>query len=145
MAYCSGSDVIALALPISSLSPLTALQISSTCQAVSDFMDGFFRGRWGYASVPLLAWDTSVTENAAKVSAFRLMRLRGMKPDGSDWKLFESVYKEALDWLNGVQRQQVHPNVTLANGALPGQQQPNLLTSSAVDLATGGRARNRGW
>jgi hypothetical protein len=145
VAYCAGSDILNLALPINTLQPLTQSQILAVCQAASDFADGFFRGRWGYSAVPLLAWDTSVTEAVAKVAAFRLMRLRGINTKSPDWPFYQGIYQEALDWLDKVQRQQAHPNVSLANAALPGQQQPKIVTSSVVDLSTGATARNRGW
>ncbi len=145
MAYCTGQDVINLALPVRSLSPLVQPQIVAVCQAVSDLADGKMVGRYGYGALPLLAWDTAITEACAKMAAFRLMRLRGMKPDSEDWKIFKSASDEGVDYFDMVQRQQMHPRVTLANGNEPGSIQPTVLSSSVVDLATGRSAPNRGW
>jgi hypothetical protein len=143
--YCGGQDILNLALPIPSLQPLRDGQIVAVCAAASDVADGYFVGRWGRGSVPLLTWDDSVTEATAKLSAFRLMRLRGINQKSPDWVVYEGIRKEAEDWFDKVQRQQAHPNVTLANAALPGQQQPKIVTSSVVDLSTGRMQRNRGW
>lgn len=145
MAYCAGQDLLNLALPIPALSPLVQAQVAAVCQAESDVADGYFRGRWGYSAVPLLAWDTSVTFAVARRAAFSLMRVRGLKPDGADWKLFESVHTEATAWLDKVQRQQAHPLVILANGSAPGGAQPIVISSSVVNLSNGCRAPTRGW
>jgi hypothetical protein len=145
MAYCTGQDIINLALPVRSLSPLTQGQIVAACQAQSDRADGMMRGRYGTSALPLLTWDTAVTEAVAKMAAFALMRLRGMKPDSDDWKTFKSAADEGVDYFDMVQRQQMHPLVTLANGSAPGGAQPQVLSSSVVDLATGRTAANRGW
>lgn len=145
MAYCTGQDIINLALPVGNLAPLLPIQVSAICDAVGTFADAFFRGRWGYAAVPLVTWDSSITYATAQISAFRIMIVRGLKPDASDWKIYKAANDEGMDFLNKVQRQQMHPLVTLANGNAPGGQQPNVISSSVVDLSSGGTAANRGW
>jgi len=146
VAYCGGQDILNLALPIPALqSNLLDRQVTAVCQAASDEADGHFRGRWGYSAVPLLTWDSSITLNVARRSAYLLMLIRGMKPGGEDFKILSVVNAEALAFFNAVQRQQIHPLVTLANNTAPGGVQPSVITSSVVNLANGGSRRNRGW
>lgn len=147
--YCSGADIVALALPIPALRNLTSVgtdPVARACQTAGDFSDSFFRGRWGYTAVPLLAWDTFITRANAQIAAFWLMRgPRGLKPDSPEFAILKSEYDEAVKFLNDVQRQQAHPLVTLANANAPGGVQPNLITGSVVNLSSGAVARNRGW
>jgi phage gp36-like protein len=147
--YCSGSDIIALALPIAALRTIASVgsdPVARACQTAGDYSDAFFRGRWGYTAVPLLTWDTSITRANAQIAAYWLMRgPRGLDPSGKEYQLLRDEYKEAVDYLDKIQRQQAHPLVTLSNANAPGAVQPNLVTSSVVNLSNGAVARNRGW
>lgn len=144
MAYATSTDLTNLGLPASALATLTPAQISATLQAASDFADTFFRARWGANSVPLLAWDTSVTEAVARIATLRLLRIRGYSPSSTADQRFQLGYDEAVDWLNKVQRQQAHPLVTLAQNAVA-PVSPQLISSSVVNLASGKTSGNRGW
>lgn len=144
MAYASATDLVNTGLPAVALTTLTGVQISAALQAASDFADTFFRARWGQTAVPLVTWDSSVTEAVAKIAALRLMRIRGYSPTSTADQQFQAGYQDALDWLNKVQRQQAHPLVTLALNQSP-PVAPLLITGSVVNLATGAAGRNRGW
>lgn len=144
MAYATQTDLTNLGLPSNALATLTAGQISAKLQAASDRADAFFRARYGNDAVPLATWDSTVTDAVAKIASFELMVVRGMKPGGPDWELFLSQKQDALDYLDRVQRQQAHPLVTLKGGATA-PKQPNLTSSSVVDLSNGGTSSNRGW
>ena len=123
---------------------LTVAQIAAALQNASDRADAAFRARYGAAAVPLVAWDSTITQAVAKMAAYELMVMRGMKPGVADWTLFSTRNTEAIEYLDRVQRQQAHPNVTLAGAATP-PQQPNLTSSSVVDLSRGTTSSNRGW
>lgn len=144
MAYASQADLTNIGLPATALGNLTATQQTTALQNASDRADAAFRARYGPTSVPLVFWDSTITQAVAKMAAFELMVVRGMKPGGPDWELFHTRNQEALDYLAQVQRQQAHPNVTLAGNATA-PQQPNLTSSSVVDLSTGATRPNRGW
>lgn len=145
MSYCQDADLLALIIRPQNLQPLPMGNSAPVRQSVSDDMDGHFRGRWGYSAVPLLAWDTSITYYAALESTVRLYDLRGVNPKSSDDKWLERMHQRWLDFCDGVQRQQRHPLVTLANTSAPGGAQPIVISSSVVNLATGARGPNRGW
>lgn len=144
MAYATQADLTNVGLPAAALATLSAGQISAVLQAMSDHADAAFRARYGTSAVPLAAWDTTITEAVAKLAAFRLMVIRGMKPGGPDWELFRTGWVDAEAYLDRIQRQQAHPQVTLAGNATA-PQQPNLTSTSVIDLSNGATGPNRGW
>lgn len=145
MAYATRIDLVTVGMNAQALGALPQATVDANLQEVGDFSDSFFRARWGTAAVPLVAWDSTVTRVNARICAFHLMTIRGLKPGGGDWDLFRSGYDDAVAWLEKVQRQQAHPKVTLAGVNLPGSVQPKLNSASVVNVATGRQARNRGW
>lgn len=144
MAYAQQTDLVNVGLPQTALVDLQPTQIAAQLQAASDFADSFFAARYGRANVPLQAWDSSVTLAVARVAVWYLMTTRGIQSGSSDFDTFRLGFTDAETWLNKVQRQQAHPLVTLAGGAVA-PQQPNLVSSSVVSIASGRRAPNRGW
>jgi len=145
--YATTQDLVNLGVQPNVIAKLAPSQVAAILQSASDEADSFGRGRWGYNALPLLAWDTGWTRAVAKLAAFEVIRVGGVNPESQDYKLARIGWDDAREYFNGVQRQQVHPQVTLAPAgtALPGQQQPFVMTSSVVNVATGARARNRGW
>lgn len=144
MSYASQTDLTTVGLPASALGTLTTQQINGVLQSASDYADTFFRARWGTNAVPLAAWDTSVTLAVAQIAAHWLLRVRGYSPNSTADQRFQQGFEEAVEWLGKVQRQQAHPNVTLASNATK-TQQPNLVSTSVVDLSNGATGNNRGW
>jgi hypothetical protein len=143
--YATQNDVVSVGLQANVLARCQPSQVAACLKEAADEADGHFRGRWGYTAVPLLAWDSAVTGATARLAAFKIVCVAGINPDSQDYKLARQMFADAMEFFNAVQRQQMHPNVTLASGALPGQQQPNVVSFSVVNLATGGTAPNRGW
>lgn len=144
MAYATATDLANVGCPAQALVTLTTAQITASLQVASDFADTFFRARWGQTAVPLLTWDTAVTQAVAKIATLQLLRIRGFSPNSTADQLFQRSYDDAVDWLNKVQRQQAHPLVTLAQNAAP-PLTPLLMTQSVVFVASGVTAKNRGW
>ena len=145
MAYASISDLTTVGLLSTALGSLTPAQQNAALQNASDFADTFFRNRYGDGPSPILQppYDTQVVEAVAQIAAFRLVRMRGFNPERDGQ--FLDGYNIAVDWLNKVQRQQADPVVVLTTENLPGGSQPFNFTASVINLANGGRARNRGW
>lgn len=142
MAYATKSTLTDLGCPQTALVNLVDTQINAQLQAGADFMDTFFAARWGRANVPLVAWDSTVELNNARITIWYLVTTRGLQAGNPDYNIFRLGYDDAVDWCNKVQRQQAHPLVTLA-GTAP--QQPNLVSSSVVSIMNGRRCPNRGW
>lgn len=145
MPYITITDVYNLGVPQQALQSVTVAQQNAELQAASDVADGYFRARWGTNAVPLVAWDTSVTQAVAQIAAYKLCRIRGYRGNaGSDTEL-RIGYEDAIKWLGQVQHQQAHPKVTLAQTGAPGTPQPNLTSTSVVNVMTGATGKNRGW
>lgn len=144
MAYASQQDLVNVGLPQVAIGNLSAPQINAELQSASDIADAYFRARYGTDAVPLAVWDSSITTAVAKIAAFELMVIRGMKPGGPDFALFRTRYEDAVEYLNKIQRQQAHPKVTLA-GSAQAPAQPAITTSSVVNLSNGSTATKRGW
>ncbi len=145
MAYAAQQDVINVGFPATSFGTVTPAQVAAILQSVSDRMDGYFRGRWGYSAVPLVAWDEAVTETCAQIGAYRIAVVRGFNPGNKADKVLADQADAGWAWCLAVQHQQAHPLVTLANANAPGGAQPILSTKSVVNLSNGWAGRNRGW
>lgn len=143
MAYATTTDLTNAGLPAQSIQPLTAAQISAALQGASDFADTFLRARY---TLPLLSWDSSLTEAVAKIAALRLLRIRGYSPTSTADQRFQQGHDEAVAWLNMVQRQQAHPLVVQSASTTTATiAQPTVISTSVVNLVSGRTAGNRGW
>ena len=142
--YAQVSDLPIYGLPATALqSPaLTPEVLNSTLQGASSEMDSYFNGRY---QLPLLTWDVSVTEVCAKIAAYRLLSVRGYNPASAADVNIRDRYLDSVAWLNKVQRQAVHPNVTPTDQSNPNTQQPGVSSSSVVFVSTGQRLPQRGW
>lgn len=150
MAYATQADLLNVGFPSSALGTLTTPQVTAALENASEYADGYFRARWGSDSVPLVEWDSAVTDAVCKIAALRLLRVRGYNPQSSADQRFLEGAREAEAWLDKVQRQQAHPLVKLKSegspgGADPQPREPKLYSTSVVDLASGARGQNRGW
>lgn len=150
MVYAQQSDLFALGLPQAAMgsgsnpSVVPSATIDEALASAASEMDSCFRGRWGMNAVPLLQWDLSVTRCNARMAAYDIMVTRGFSSDADANRDLRKRYDDAIEWLNKVQRQQAHPLVTLATGQ-PGIQQPNLVSTSVVNVVSGATGPNRGW
>ena len=144
MAYAQPTDLALVGMPPTSFGPLSIPTVMAALQDASDQVDTYFRGRYGDGPSPLLlTWDSQVTRAVCKIAAYSLIDIRGRDPDRPNQ--FAQAYADAIQWCRDVQRQQAHPLVTVSAAPLAGSMQPNLVSSSVVNLATGRRAPNRRW
>ena len=143
--YAQVSDVVSVGMQANVVARLQPSQQQACLADASSEGDAHFRGRWGYDNVPLLAWDPVITGAVARVAAYRMVLVAGINVDSADYKLAEKLYASGRETFDMIQRQQLHPIVTLANGQLPGQQQPRVISFSVINLATGAKAARRGW
>jgi len=142
MSYATEADLYTYGAPQQAFGQLLLATKLAALQSASEIVDTYLRGRY---SLPLLAWDISVTEATSRIAAYNLLNIRGYNPaSGSDVNL-ETRYNQAIDWLKLVQKQQAHPNVTPQPNNVPDWNQPVVLSSSVVNLGTGATARKRGW
>lgn len=130
-----------MGIPATALGTLTPAQIQAALDVASGIVDSYLRGRY---LLPLQAWGKEITKATCLVAAFDVIDIRGRNSAaGADPALFEH-YMITVEWLRGIQRRAVHPNVTPAFDPAPAYEQPMVITRSVINAA-GGVGTNRGW
>lgn len=151
MAYAQPSDLTAVGWNANVQGNLTNAQVLAQLQNASDYADNFFRGRYGAGSCPLLpnqpsgTYDTALVQAVCKIAAYWLICIRGFNPNNGGDANFRMQFGDATAWLDKVQRQQAHPNVTPATTTGNGAVQPQVISSSVSNLSNGATAPTRGW
>lgn len=142
MSYASATDLTTYGLPATALGQLTSPQILAALVEASSRVDSFLRGRF---ALPLLSWETDITQATCAIAAYNLLSIRGYNPgSGADINIRDR-YLDTLKWLAQVQKNMAHPNVTPSAAQTTSYAQPNITTSSVISLSSGRTARNRGW
>lgn len=140
--YATVDELYVYGAPEKAFGQLTLGQKQGALESASRDVDTYLRGRY---SLPLIEWDTSITEATCRIAAYNLFSVRGYNPaSGSDVNI-KDRYDQAMTWLNKVQKQQAHPNVTPQPNNTPDWNQPVVISSSVINLATGASAQKRGW
>ena len=146
MSYAQPSDLFTYGLNpiVVAGTPFASPSLQLTyLQASSDWADSKMRGRYGNGPSPLVVgsqagglgvYDPSLVMHVCYHAAYNIIVARGYAPaDGSD-TTYETRYKQAVEFFDGVQRQRTHLDVVTA--ALP-PPQGNLPTVNTAPL--------RGW
>lgn len=142
MSYASLADLYTLGAPEKSFGQLTDTQKLAALESASTIVDTYLRGRY---SLPLLAWGFSITEATCRIAAYNVLSVRGFNPAVGGDSNIRSRYEDAMKFLDKVQRQQAHPDLTPQPDNSPSHDQPFVITSSVVNVATGAIRRTRGW
>jgi phage gp36-like protein len=144
--YASLSDLTTFGAPATALNTpqLTPAIQTGALIAASAVMDTYFTGRYG-SQMPFTAWGVELNDCCARIAVYQLLSVRGFNPASAADINIRNRYLDAIDWLNKVQRQAIHPNVTPTQNASPQTTQPLVISSSVINVATGGVAANRGW
>lgn len=141
-AYATVDELYVYGAPEKAFGQLTPGQKTGAIESASRDVDTYLRGRY---SLPLTEWDTSITEATCRIAAYNLFSVRGYNPaSGSDVNI-KDRYDQAMTWLNKVQKQQAHPNVTPQPNNTPDWNQPVVISNSVINLASGATANKRGW
>ena len=142
--YAQVQDLTTYGLPATALqSPNLPVQVQNAALSdASDIADSYLRGRY---SLPLIAWGSELTQAVCRIAAYNLLSVRGYNPGASADVNIRDRYVDAIDWLNKVQRQAVHPNVTPQPNQTPNFNQPFVTSFSVISTATGQKAPQRGW
>jgi len=107
--YCTVAQLLALALPQESVQNLSNAQLQAECDAASTLADSYLRGRY---ALPLLTFDIELSMQVAYVAAYNILASRGYNPEAGADSIYKDRWLMAIEWLKGVQRQSIHPNVT---------------------------------
>ncbi len=144
-AYVLRSELPRYGAPANALVSIDTAVQDAVCEEVSRRIDSYVRARYGNDSLPFLVWDTLITSIAARLAVYELLVTRGYNPAAGSDPNIERRYLYAVQECEKIQKQQLHPIVTLQTTQIVAKaQQPTIITSSVV--AQGGQtARTRGW
>jgi phage gp36-like protein len=90
-------------------------------------MDSYFSARYG-KGMPFLAWDIAVTEKCVEIAQWKLLNIRGYNPAAGADVNVRDRWVAALAWCAGVERQRIHPKVTLSPAPYQGADAPLVLS-----------------
>lgn len=141
--YCQPSDLTLYAIPATAIpaSITTPMQVAA-CAAASAEADSYMRARYplpitGSAGGGPGVFDPTLVRHVAYIAAFSLMSQRGFMPmSGADGMIRENYYK-AVGWPDrpgsgyfpGIQKQVIHPDVTVSASTAPAYNNPTVYTS----------------
>ena len=77
----------------------------------SALIDDHIGGRY---PLPLLAFPSSFTYHCAKIAVYICLSARGYNPAAGADPIWAKDYEKAIDWVKGIQRQEIHPQVTVS-------------------------------
>lgn len=133
-------------LPQTARGQLSDAEINAALVSASATCDGYFRGRYGDGSVPLVAWGEEVSTWVCWIAAYNLMTgPRGYNSAASADTNLRDRRDDAMTKLAETQRQAYHPTLTPGTAVNTTGTQPLILSSSVIDVASGRRAASRGW
>src|ERR1700722_9455793 len=96
-----------------------------SCVSASVTLDAYFRGRY---PLPFITYDVDITMRAAHIAIWLCLSNVGRNPEAIWDDQIDKRYEEAIRWAEGVQRQSIHPNVTLISVSAPQFSLPAVLT-----------------
>jgi phage gp36-like protein len=129
--YASIDDLYRFGLQPMSVQNVPMANLIAELEAASRYADSKMRARY---SLPLLAWDTTITMHVCRIAAYNILVTRGYNPEAGADVAITQRHQEALEFFDGVERQRTHPNVTqTANPSQP------------VDLPQVITGVSRGW
>lgn len=108
--YCQLSDLTTIGINALALVNVSIPDQSGAIVGASALIDDHIGGRY---PLPLLAWPTSFTYHCAKIAVYICLSVRGYNPDAGADPLWVKDYEKAIAWVCGIQRQEIHPQVTV--------------------------------
>lgn len=144
MGYATVSDLTTYGLPANALGQLSPTMQQAQLDNASKKVDTYLRGRY---PLPLITWGTEITEAVCVLAAYTVIAVRGFNPSSGADVVLRDRYLDTVNWLIRVQKQQAHPDVTTTPSASEAQSfnQPTVISSSVVNLASGSTDTKRGW
>lgn len=145
-AYVTRDQLPLYGLPAAALATVPTPTQDAICEEVSREIDGRVSGRYGIGSLPFATWDTIITGIAGRLAAYRIATVKGFNPAavGGD-SLLDTNHKAAIVDCEKIQKQQLHPIVTLNVESARAIPQPVVISSSVVNVNSGRKSNNRGW
>jgi phage gp36-like protein len=107
--YATVDDLYRYGLQPIAVQNVPMANLTAELEAASRYADSKMRARY---SLPLLAWDSSVTMHVCRIAAYNILVTRGYNPEAGADVAITQRYEQSLEWFDGVERQRTHPNVT---------------------------------
>lgn len=142
MAYATINDLLLYGLPQTALGQLTNAQQLAALDNASAVVDSYLRGRY---VLPITNWGIEIIEATVKIAAYNLLQVRGYNPaSGADINI-RNRYDDAIMFLNKVQRQAAHPNITDSSVGNGQYSAPIVNSVSTISSNSSTTSKNRGW
>lgn len=122
--YATPSDLAAYGLPKAALSGVPESTILAELQSASDLATEALRSRY---TMPLVSWPSSLTSAVCKIAAYGLMGVRGYNPGAGADVNIRMRHDDAMAWLKGVCRQEIHPEVVDSVAPATKQYRPKVV------------------
>ena len=141
--YAQISDLTVYGIPATALGATTTAQQQAALDTAAGTVDEHISGRYQMPLVPPI--PLVFTEITCVIAAWRIMMVRGTNPESTDYKMLRDRYTDAMQTLNKIQRQALHPIVNQGSAGPAEGAQPTVLSQSVSYLSTGASLPNRGW
>ena len=119
--YCTFGDLTLLGIRAEAIANIGPEEIQAAISAAKSKIDSYLRARY---TLPLAAWDYSITEIAVKISVYHAIKVRGFNAARPNDELIRMEYEDACRELRDIQAGRMHPAVTDSSGAVEGASAP---------------------
>lgn len=128
--YATLAELYIYGAPSVAFGTITTDALTVALTSASSIVDSFIRSRY---ALPLTVWGSDLKQATCKIAAYEVLSVRGYNPAaGSDVNILNR-HIEAMSWLKGVSRGEIHLDVT-----------PALATASQGSGVVVSNSR-RGW
>lgn len=125
--YASIDDLYRFGLQPLAVQNVPMANLIAELEAASRYADSKMRARY---SLPLLAWDTTITMHVCRIAAYNILVTRGYNPEAGADIAITQRHQESLEFFDGVERQRTHPNVTQTPTSSPGVDMPQVISGT---------------
>ena len=110
--YCTIEELTSLGINALALQSVPLPEQQAAIVGASAMIDDHIGGRY---PLPLLAYPSSFTYHCAKIAVYICLSVRGYNPDAQADPIWVKDYERAVAWAEGIQRQEIHPAVTVSS------------------------------
>lgn len=123
--YASVSDLARYGIKAQALAAVPVTDQQAAIEGASRTMDSFFRARY---ALPFSRFGEDVTRICCHIASYDLLVTRGYNPAAGADVNIRLRHEDAMTWLRGVSRQDIHPDVTPMPHESPGYDDPMIIT-----------------
>jgi len=121
--YCTLEDLSRLGVSAGALRNLSEGDMLTVIGSTSSLIDSYLKA--GHYTLPLLSWGEDISEAAAAIAVWRLMKTRGYNPNDAAHEAIRLDFEDKISWLKMVASNSVIPDVEdSGSGSGPGLERP---------------------